>query len=79
MNSSFRFNLIRFSTEAVQWEPNLVSTSDDSCQEAVEWVTDFEASGSTCTLEALQMAFDDPEIQGIYLLTDGKPVSEEEP
>lgn len=61
----------------MQWKPNLVSTSDDTCQEAVEWVSEFEANGSTCTLEALQRAFDDLEIQGIYLLTDGKPVSDE--
>lgn len=71
-----RFNLVRFSTEAVPWKPNLVPTSDETCQEAVEWVSEFEANGSTCTLEALQTAFDDLEVQGIYLLTDGKPVSE---
>ena len=30
-------------------------TSDDSCQDSVEWVSDFDASGSTCTLNALQV------------------------
>lgn len=68
-----KFNLIRFSSEVVPWKPSLTSTSDDSCQDAVEWVSDFDASGSTCTLNALQLAFEDPEVQGIYLLTDGKP------
>jgi len=70
-----RFNLIRFSTEAVQWKTSLVETSDETCQEAVEWVTSFEANGSTCTLDALQKAFADTDVEGIYLLTDGKPVS----
>ena len=53
----------------------MVATSDEACQEAVEWVTDFEAKGSTCTLVALQQAFQDTDVEGIYLLTDGKPVS----
>ena len=97
-----------------------MAATEDSCQDAVEWLSDFDATGSTCTLDALrvrfvclfvclfvcfclfvcllfvvfvsmslkscnklswfylfyrQIAFDDPEVQGIYLLTDGKPVS----
>lgn len=68
-----KFNLIRFASEVVSWKPSLMSTSDDSCQDAVEWVSGFDANGSTRTLQALQMAFEDPEVQGIYLLTDGKP------
>ncbi|XP_048575749.1 von Willebrand factor A domain-containing protein 3A isoform X2 [Nematostella vectensis] len=67
------FNLVCFSSEAVPWSPSLVSVDDKSCQDAVEWVTSFEANGSTCTLDALQLAFEDPDVTGIYLLTDGKP------
>lgn len=52
---TFRFNLIRFASEVVSWKPSLASTSDDSCQNAVEWVSDFDANGSTCTLNALQV------------------------
>lgn len=52
---NFRFNLIRFSSEVVPWKPSLEATSDDSCQDAVEWVSDFDANGSTCTLNALQV------------------------
>ena len=50
-----RFNLIRFASEVVSWKPSLMSTSDDSCQDAVEWVSDFDANGSTSTLQALQV------------------------
>ena len=53
----FRFNLIRFASEVVSWKPHLTSTSDDSCQNAVEWVSDFDANGSTSTLSALQVYF----------------------
>ena len=54
---TFRFNLIRFASEVVSWKPSLTSTSDDSCQNAVEWVSDFDANGSTSTLSALQVYF----------------------
>ena len=54
---TFRFNLIRFASEVVSWKPSLTSTSDDSCQDAVEWVSDFDANGSTSTLSALQVYF----------------------
>ena len=54
---TFRFNLIRFASEVVSWKPSLTSTSDDSCQDAVEWVSDFDANGSTSTLSALQVCF----------------------
>ena len=52
-----RFNVIRFASEVVSWKPSLTSTSDDSCQDAVEWVSDFDANGSTSTLQALQVCF----------------------
>lgn len=68
-----KFNVIRFSSEVVPWKESLRLTCDDSCQDAVEWISDFEATGSTRTLNALELAFEDPEVQGIYLLTDGKP------
>ena len=54
---TFRFNLIRFASEVVSWKPSLTSTSDDSCQDAVEWVSDFDANGSTSTLSVLQVCF----------------------
>ena len=54
---TFRFNLIRFASEVVSWKPSLTTTSDDSCQDAVEWVSGFDANGSTSTLSALQVCY----------------------
>ena len=52
-----RFNFIPFSSEAVSWKPHLVENTEENCQEAVEWISGFEANGSTCTLDALQVRF----------------------
>lgn len=52
---NLRFNVIRFSSEVLPWKDSLRPTSDDNCQDAVEWVSDFEATGSTRTLNALEV------------------------
>ena len=47
--------MIRFSSEVVPWKESLRPTCDDSCQDAVEWISDFEATGSTRTLNTLEV------------------------
>ena len=47
--------MIRFSSEVVPWKDSLRLTCDDSCQDAVEWISDFEATGSTRTLNTLEV------------------------
>lgn len=47
--------------------------SEEVCHQAAQWVSGLVAHGNTCTLDALQMAFEDGEVEGVYLLTDGKP------
>lgn len=68
-----RFNLVQFSRSCERWQRALVDPTDDNCREAVQWVAQLTASGNTCTLEALQMAFEESDLEAIYLLTDGKP------
>ncbi|XP_052071945.1 von Willebrand factor A domain-containing protein 3A-like isoform X3 [Mytilus californianus] len=68
-----RFNVVRFSGNCENWFDRLQPATQENCHDAVNWSSKFKASGNTCTLEALKMAFDDPEIEAIYMLTDGKP------
>lgn len=68
-----RFNLVRFSKTCERWKPSLVEPSDDHCHDAIRWVAELVAHGNTCTLETLQMAFEECDLEAIYLLTDGKP------
>ncbi|XP_041363576.1 von Willebrand factor A domain-containing protein 3A-like [Gigantopelta aegis] len=67
------FNLIRFSGACENWRSGIQPPTEENCHNAIAWSSKFVASGNTCTLEALQMAFSDPDVDGIYLLTDGKP------
>ncbi|KAM6166301.1 LOW QUALITY PROTEIN: von Willebrand factor A domain-containing protein 3A [Erethizon dorsatum] len=67
------FNLLSFSDSLQPWQDTLVETTDAACHEAMQWVTHLQAQGSTSILQALSKAFSFHSVQGLYLLTDGKP------
>ncbi|XP_019505469.1 PREDICTED: von Willebrand factor A domain-containing protein 3A isoform X2 [Hipposideros armiger] len=67
------FNLMSFAEDLQPWRDALVETTDAACQEAMQWVTCLHADGSTSTLQALLKAFSFHDVEGLYLLTDGKP------
>ncbi|XP_038676654.1 von Willebrand factor A domain-containing protein 3A [Scyliorhinus canicula] len=67
------FNLVCFAERVDTWRDCLMEATDETCHEAVQWASGAIAHGNTCTLEALQKAFQFADVQGIYLLTDGKP------
>ncbi|XP_076458970.1 von Willebrand factor A domain-containing protein 3A-like isoform X2 [Babylonia areolata] len=68
-----QFNIIQFSGGCQKWRDSIQSPSEENCHDAVAWASHFVANGNTCTLEALQLAFEDQDVEAIYLLTDGKP------
>ncbi|XP_004855967.1 von Willebrand factor A domain-containing protein 3A isoform X2 [Heterocephalus glaber] len=67
------FNVLSFSEGLQPWQDTLVETTDAACREATQWVTHLQAQGSTSILQALSKAFSFHDVQGLYLLTDGKP------
>ncbi|XP_014400903.1 PREDICTED: von Willebrand factor A domain-containing protein 3A [Myotis brandtii] len=67
------FNLIGFAEDLQLWQDFLVETTDAACHEATQWVTHLRAQGSTSVLPALLKAFSLRDVEGLYLLTDGKP------
>ncbi|KAF7465954.1 hypothetical protein GHT09_003402 [Marmota monax] len=76
------FNLLSFAEGLQPWQDTLVETTDAACHKAMQWVTHLQAHGSTSVLQALMAsatldpdpkAFSFQDVQGLYLLTDGKP------
>ncbi|XP_075686339.1 von Willebrand factor A domain-containing protein 3A isoform X3 [Rhinoderma darwinii] len=67
------FNMISFAENIEPWQECLVEASDEACQDAVQWLSRLQPRGNTCLLHALEKSFAYPEVQGVYLLTDGKP------
>ncbi|XP_029858272.1 von Willebrand factor A domain-containing protein 3A [Aquila chrysaetos chrysaetos] len=68
-----RFNLLRFAENTESWKECLVEANDQTCHDAVQWVSKFHAHGNTCILMALQKALSFKGIEALYVLTDGKP------
>ncbi|XP_059010392.1 von Willebrand factor A domain-containing protein 3A isoform X2 [Mustela lutreola] len=67
------FNLLSFAEDLRLWRDTLVETTDAACHEAMQWVTRLGAQGGTSILQALLATFSFPDVEGLYLLTDGKP------
>ncbi|XP_009884775.1 PREDICTED: von Willebrand factor A domain-containing protein 3A [Charadrius vociferus] len=68
-----RFNLLRFAENTESWKECLVEATDETCHDAVQWVSKFHAHGNTCILVALQKALSFQGVEALYVLTDGKP------
>ncbi|XP_065416052.1 von Willebrand factor A domain-containing protein 3A isoform X3 [Chrysemys picta bellii] len=68
-----RFNLLKFADDIDTWQEFLVEATDETCHDAVQWVSKFQAHGNTCVLKALQKAFCFQDLEALYVLTDGKP------
>ncbi|XP_053551113.1 von Willebrand factor A domain-containing protein 3A [Bombina bombina] len=66
------FNMISFSESMESWQDCLVEGTDEACHDAVQWLSRLKPCGNTCTFHALQKGFEIPDVQGLYLLSDGK-------
>jgi hypothetical protein len=67
------FNIIRFSSEATQWQPGVVSPTVANVASASSFAAKLVAGGSTNMLAGMKLAMSDPKVVGIFLLTDGQP------
>lgn len=69
------FNIIPFSGSAYSWKPSMVQWSPEVLAEAKEYVSKLGAGGATNLMDSLNIAFDDPEVDTIFLLSDGEPTA----
>jgi len=68
-------NLIVYSTIAKGVWDRLRPAKPQHKQELQKWVDGLKIGGSTNIFDALELAFHDPEVDTIYLLSDGQPSS----
>lgn len=67
------FNLIFFAGGIQSWLDELEEMDDDTREEAIEYLYRQRAGGGTAIYDALERAFEDEQIDTIYLLSDGDP------
>lgn len=68
-----RFTLMTFASEVDVWKESVVPASDENKKSAISYVRGLEADGVTVTDLALEAAFSNPDLDTIYLITDGAP------
>eukprot|EP01127_Copromyxa_protea_P007735 TRINITY_DN1765_c0_g1_i1.p1 TRINITY_DN1765_c0_g1~~TRINITY_DN1765_c0_g1_i1.p1 ORF type:complete len:378 (-),score=64.91 TRINITY_DN1765_c0_g1_i1:55-1188(-) len=73
LTSIQEFNIIRFSENAGAWQPGVVAANYTNVVSASLYVKKLTAGGGTYMFKALQLAFSDPKVQGVYFLSDGEP------
>jgi len=73
LKSFQQFNIISFSDNANAWQPGVVQANNANIASATTFVARLTPGGGTYMLQALKSAFSDPQVQGLYFLSDGIP------
>ncbi|XP_038055504.1 von Willebrand factor A domain-containing protein 3B-like [Patiria miniata] len=73
-----KFNLIRAAEDMVMFQPNAVPVSRDSLQNAIDWLHNLDsvaATTKTSGCEGIRKAFEDKNIEAVYLFSEGSSAS----
>ncbi|MBL8736985.1 MAG: VWA domain-containing protein [Planctomycetes bacterium] len=70
-----RFNVVVYESAVVPFWKELQPCSDEVRKDAIERTKQIALGGGTNIFDALEQAFADPEVDTIYLLTDGEPTA----
>jgi len=68
-----RFNMITFSSDVRSYSKGLVDLTPQSRAKAVREIESWNAFGGTALYNGLRRALLDPEVEDVYLMTDGVP------
>jgi HEAT repeat protein len=73
------FNIIVFSSDVDHWlDGGIAQFSQTNKDEAKKYVAAIGANGATNLYDAMRQAFADPDVDTIFVLSDGEPTSGEE-
>lgn len=73
-----KFNVIAFNHQVHSMNRTLVLATPSTKSHAARWVQKLNADNATHTDEALRLAFQDPEVDTVILLSDGAPMKSRE-
>ena len=72
------FNVFAFSGGVARWQEEGIGVNTaQSRADALEWIERLGASGATNLYDALKLAFADPDVDTIFVMSDGEPTSGE--
>jgi hypothetical protein len=68
-----KFNIVTFHTEYSAWQGKLVKATDEVKKSAVNFISKLSPQMDTNIYDPLEFALNDPEVDTVYLLSDGLP------
>jgi hypothetical protein len=76
LDPTAKFNVFAFSNGVERWnKEGVADNTDANRQAALTWVERLGAAGGTNIFDSLEFAFQDPEVDTIYFLSDGEPTA----
>ena len=70
------FNIITFSSDVTNWlDDGMSGSSEEGREAAMEYVSRLGAFGATNLYDSIEVAFQDPDVDTIFILSDGEPTS----
>lgn len=69
------FNIIQFSSGVEPWQDGVAESDGEGREAAFEWIERMGANGATNLYGSLEEAFKDPDVDTIFVLSDGEPTS----
>lgn len=73
LEAGTRFNILPFANNVTPWKESAVECSEETFAAATEFLDGLGALGGTNIHDGLRAAFDDPEVDTIFFLSDGEP------
>ena len=67
------FNILPFSDKVRPWQKGLTQRTEENFRDAKKFTDGLKPSGGTNLVGSLDAAFEDPEVDTIFLLSDGEP------
>jgi Mg-chelatase subunit ChlD len=67
------FNIVPFAFDVNAWRDRIVERNETTLEEAKGFIGRLRAEGGTNLFGALEFAFEDPDVDTIYVLSDGEP------
>ncbi len=69
------FNIVTFSSDVDAWRERVAENTEATMEEAKGFVDRLGAGGATNLFGSLEFAFEDPDVDTIFVLSDGEPTA----